>query len=74
MSELSDTLLALVVAVAACVVVMEALRWLGCLNRCESVGRATSAEAGGPTDRVTLTRRELDALIDEAVRRDRSVR
>jgi AmmeMemoRadiSam system protein B/AmmeMemoRadiSam system protein A len=37
---------------APCVVVMEALRWLGCLNRCEPVGRATSADAGGPTDRV----------------------
>jgi AmmeMemoRadiSam system protein B/AmmeMemoRadiSam system protein A len=37
---------------APCVVAMEALRWLGCLNRCELVGRATSADAGGPTDRV----------------------
>ncbi|MCD4726594.1 MAG: AmmeMemoRadiSam system protein B [Pirellulales bacterium] len=37
---------------APCVVAMEALRWLNCLNRCESVGYATSAEAGGPTDRV----------------------
>ena len=37
---------------APCVVAMEALRWLGCLNRCESVGCATSADAGGPTDRV----------------------
>jgi AmmeMemoRadiSam system protein B/AmmeMemoRadiSam system protein A len=37
---------------AGCVVVMEALRWLGSLNRCEPVGRATSADAGGPTDRV----------------------
>ena len=37
---------------APCVVAMEALRWLGCLNRCESVGYATSAEAGGATDRV----------------------
>jgi AmmeMemoRadiSam system protein B/AmmeMemoRadiSam system protein A len=37
---------------APCVVVMEALRWLGLLNRCESVGRATSADAGGPSDRV----------------------
>ncbi len=36
----------------ACVAAMEAMRWLGCLNRCESVGYATSAEAGGPTDRV----------------------
>ena len=30
--------------------------------------------SNGATDRVLLTRRELDALIDEAVRRDRSVR
>jgi AmmeMemoRadiSam system protein B len=37
---------------ASCVVAMEALRWLGCLNRCEAVGRATSADAGGPVDRV----------------------
>jgi AmmeMemoRadiSam system protein B/AmmeMemoRadiSam system protein A len=37
---------------APCVVVMEALRWLGALNRCESVGRATSADASGPSDRV----------------------
>jgi len=37
---------------APCVVVMEALRQWGCLNRCESVGYATSAEAGGSTDRV----------------------
>ncbi len=37
---------------APCVVAMEALRWLGCLNRCESVGYATSADAGEPTDRV----------------------
>jgi MEMO1 family protein len=37
---------------APCVVAMEALRWLGCLNRCEEVGRATSADAGGPDDRV----------------------
>jgi hypothetical protein len=28
----------------------------------------------GATERVTLTRRELDTLIDEAVRRDRSMR
>jgi AmmeMemoRadiSam system protein B/AmmeMemoRadiSam system protein A len=35
-----------------CVVVMEALRWLGSLNRCESVGYATSAEASGDTGRV----------------------
>jgi AmmeMemoRadiSam system protein B len=34
------------------VVVMEALRWLGCLNCCELVGRATSADAGGPVNRV----------------------
>jgi AmmeMemoRadiSam system protein B/AmmeMemoRadiSam system protein A len=37
---------------APCVVAMETLRWLGCLNRCEEVGRATSADAGGPDDRV----------------------
>ncbi|MCE5268110.1 MAG: AmmeMemoRadiSam system protein B, partial [Planctomycetaceae bacterium] len=37
---------------APCVVAMETLRWLGCLNRCETVGYATSADAGGPTDRV----------------------
>ena len=37
---------------APCVVVMEALRWLGCLNRCELAGLATSADAGGPIDRV----------------------
>ena len=28
----------------------------------------------GPTERVTLTRRELETLIDEAVRRDRTLR
>ena len=37
---------------APCVIVMETLRRLGCLNRCESVGYATSAEASGATDRV----------------------
>ncbi|MEN6451164.1 MAG: AmmeMemoRadiSam system protein B [Thermoguttaceae bacterium] len=37
---------------APCVVVMETLRWLGGLKRCETVGYATSADAGGPTDRV----------------------
>jgi AmmeMemoRadiSam system protein B/AmmeMemoRadiSam system protein A len=37
---------------APCVAAMEALRWLGGLNRCETVGYATSADAGGPTDRV----------------------
>jgi AmmeMemoRadiSam system protein B len=31
---------------------MEALKWLGCLKRCEAVGYATSAEASGSTDRV----------------------
>jgi len=36
---------------APCVVAMETLRWLGCLNRCESVGHATSADAGGISDR-----------------------
>ena len=35
---------------APCVVAMETLRWLGCLNRCESVGHATSADAGGPAE------------------------
>jgi len=30
--------------------------------------------SAGSTERVTLTRRELDALIDEAVRRDRTLR
>jgi AmmeMemoRadiSam system protein B/AmmeMemoRadiSam system protein A len=35
-----------------CVIVMEALRWLGSLNRCESVGYTTSAEASGDTNRV----------------------
>jgi hypothetical protein len=30
--------------------------------------------SSGSTERVTLTRRELDALIDEAVRRDRTLR
>jgi len=38
--------------IAPCVVAMETLRWLKCLNRCESVGYATSADADGPTDRV----------------------
>ncbi|MEN6459522.1 MAG: AmmeMemoRadiSam system protein B [Thermoguttaceae bacterium] len=37
---------------APCVVAMETLRWLGCLHRCETVGYATSSDAGGPTDRV----------------------
>ena len=37
-----------------CVIVMEALRRLGCLNRCESVGYATSAEAGGRPPRRRL--------------------
>jgi AmmeMemoRadiSam system protein B len=35
-----------------CVVVMEALRWLGALRRCETVGYATSADASGDTSRV----------------------
>jgi AmmeMemoRadiSam system protein B/AmmeMemoRadiSam system protein A len=35
-----------------CVIVMEALRQLGRLNRCEMVGYATSAEASGDTQRV----------------------
>jgi AmmeMemoRadiSam system protein B len=37
---------------APCVAAMEALRWLGCLKRCEAVGYATSADAGGGTYRV----------------------
>lgn len=37
---------------AGCVIAMETLRQLGCLTHCELVGHATSAEAGGPTDRV----------------------
>ena len=37
---------------APCVVAMEALRWLGCLNRCELVGHTTSAEASGDASRV----------------------
>ena len=35
-----------------CVIVMEALRQLACLNRCELVGYATSGEASGTTDQV----------------------
>ena len=35
-----------------CVVAMEALRWLGWLNDCESVGYSTSADTSGQTDRV----------------------
>ncbi len=38
--------------IGPCVIVMKALQKLGCLNRCETVGYATSADAGGPTDRV----------------------
>lgn len=37
---------------APCVAAMEALRWLGGLNRCEVVGHTTSAEASGDTTRV----------------------
>jgi len=37
---------------APCIAAMEALRWLDGLHRCEEVGYATSAEAGGDTDRV----------------------
>ncbi len=37
---------------APCVVAMEALRRLGLLNRCETVGHMTSAEVSGETDRV----------------------
>lgn len=35
-----------------CVIVMEALRRLGCLSRCEEVGYTTSAEASGDRSRV----------------------
>jgi len=35
-----------------CVIVMETLRQLGSLKRCELVGYATSADADGPRDRV----------------------
>jgi AmmeMemoRadiSam system protein B len=35
-----------------CVIVMETLRQLGSLNRCEPVGYATSADAEGPRNRV----------------------
>ncbi len=38
--------------IGPCVIVMETLQRLGCLSQCETVGYATSAEAGGPTDRV----------------------
>ncbi len=38
--------------VAPCVIAMETLRRLGCLMRCEMAGYATSADAGGPRDRV----------------------
>jgi AmmeMemoRadiSam system protein B len=34
------------------VIVMEALRRLGALNQCETVGYTTSAEASGDRDRV----------------------
>ena len=37
---------------APCVVVMETLRQLGCLNRCELVGYATSGDTNGSNDRV----------------------
>jgi AmmeMemoRadiSam system protein B len=37
---------------APCVVAMEALRWLGCLKRCETVGYTTSAETSRDTNRV----------------------
>jgi AmmeMemoRadiSam system protein B len=37
---------------AACIVVMEALRHLDALRRCEIVGHATSAESSGDTRRV----------------------
>jgi AmmeMemoRadiSam system protein B/AmmeMemoRadiSam system protein A len=35
-----------------CVIVMETLRQLGALSRCELIGYATSAETGGPRNRV----------------------
>ncbi|MBN2581273.1 MAG: AmmeMemoRadiSam system protein B [Pirellulales bacterium] len=35
-----------------CVIVLETLRQLGALSRCELIGYATSAEAGGPRNRV----------------------
>ncbi len=38
--------------VLAAVVVMEALRQLGCLNRCEQVGYATSGDVSGDRQRV----------------------
>jgi len=38
--------------VLAAVVVMEALRQLGCLNRCEMVGYATSGDVSGDRRRV----------------------
>ena len=37
---------------APCIATMEALRWLDGLHRCEEVCYATSADAGGDTDRV----------------------
>ena len=36
-------------------------------------GDAASSD-GGEAERVTLTRRELESLIDEAIRRDRARR
>ena len=36
--------------------------------------RPIAPPISGPTERVTLTRRELETLIDEAVRRDRTLR
>ena len=37
---------------APCVIVMETLRQLGCLNCCQTVGYTTSAEASGDQSRV----------------------
>jgi hypothetical protein len=47
-------------------------------TRCAAGAEASQASAAGadacPTESVTLTRRELEALIDEGVRRDRARR
>jgi L-fuculose-phosphate aldolase len=39
-----------------------------------SLSEDLDGSAASATERVTLTRRELDALLDEAIRRDRSLR
>jgi L-fuculose-phosphate aldolase len=46
----------------------------GAQNAAASTSEDLMASATSATERVTLTRRELDALIDEAIRRDRSSR